>query len=148
MDPKNAVAVVTGGASGLGAATARRLAECGATVVLIDQDEAKGRAHASAIGGRFVRADVSDGPSLSAAVEQAAAQGPLRIAVACAGVGWAARTVDKTGAPHDLALFQKVIGVNLVGTFNLLRLAASQMARNPAGDPGERGVIVQTASVA
>jgi NAD(P)-dependent dehydrogenase (short-subunit alcohol dehydrogenase family) len=148
MDPKNAVAVVTGGASGLGAATARRLAGAGARILVVDLDEEKGRALASELGGEFARADVSDGAALGAAVDRAAELGPVRIAVACAGVGWAARTVDKTGAPHDLALFQKVIAVNLVGTFNLLRLAASAMAKSPALDGGERGVVVQTASVA
>lgn len=148
MDPKNAVAVVTGGASGLGAATARRLAGAGARILVVDLDEDKGRTLASELGGEFVRADVSDPAALGAAVDRAAELGPVRIAVACAGVGWAARTVDKTGAPHDLALFQKVIAVNLVGTFNLLRLAASAMARSPALDNGERGVVVQTASVA
>ena len=140
--------MVTGGASGLGAATSRRLADAGARVLVVDLDEEKGRAHAAALGGEFARADVSDGAALAAAVEAAVALGPLRIAVACAGVGWAARTVDKSGAPHDLALFQKVIGVNLVGTFNLLRLAASAMAKSPPQGNGERGVVVQTASVA
>jgi len=148
VDPKNTVALVTGGASGLGAATARRLAEAGARVVVVDLDVDRGREHAASIGGAFSRADVSDPDALGAAVDQAAALGPLRVAVACAGVGWAARTVDKTGAPHDLALFQKVIAVNLVGTFNLLRLAASAMARSAPLDAGERGVVVQTASVA
>jgi NAD(P)-dependent dehydrogenase (short-subunit alcohol dehydrogenase family) len=148
MDPRNAVALVTGGASGLGAATGRQLADAGARVVLVDLDEERGRAHAASLGGEFARADVSDPDALGAAVAQAAALGELRIAVACAGVGWAARTVDKTGAPHDLALFQKVVAVNLVGTFNLLRLAASAMARNAPLDGGERGVVVQTASVA
>jgi NAD(P)-dependent dehydrogenase (short-subunit alcohol dehydrogenase family) len=148
MDPKNAVAVVSGGASGLGAATARRLAGAGARVLLVDLDEDKGRALAAELGGEFARADVSDAAALGAAVDRAAALGPVRIAVACAGVGWAARTVDKSGAPHDIALFQKVIAVNLVGTFNLLRLAASAMAKGPALDGGERGVVVQTASVA
>jgi NAD(P)-dependent dehydrogenase (short-subunit alcohol dehydrogenase family) len=148
MDPKNAVALVTGGASGLGAATAKRLADAGARVVVADLDVDKGRAHAAAIGGAFARTDVSDADALGAAVEQAAALGPLRVAVACAGVGWAARTVDKSGAPHDLALFQKVVAVNLVGTFNLLRLAASAMTKNEPAETGERGVVVQTASVA
>jgi NAD(P)-dependent dehydrogenase (short-subunit alcohol dehydrogenase family) len=148
MDPRNAVAVVTGGASGLGGATARRLADAGARVMVVDLDEARGRAHAAAIGGEFARADVSDGAQLAAAVDQAAALGPLRIAVACAGIGWIGRTVDKSGAPHDLGAFQKVVAVNLVGTFNLLRLAASAMARTEPLDSGERGVIVQTASVA
>ena len=148
MDPKNAVAVVTGGASGLGAATAHRLAAAGARVVVVDLHEERGRALADELGGEFAQADVSDGAALSAAVDRAAALGPLRIAVACAGVGWAARTVDKTGAPHDLALFQKVVGVNLIGTFNLLRLAASAMAKVAPLESGERGVVIQTASVA
>jgi NAD(P)-dependent dehydrogenase (short-subunit alcohol dehydrogenase family) len=148
MDPKNAVALVTGGASGLGAATAKRLADAGARVVIADLDVDRGRAHAAAIGGAFARTDVSDADALGAAVEQAAGLGPLRVAVACAGVGWAARTVDKSGAPHDLGLFQKVVAVNLVGTFNLLRLAASAMAKNEPVETGERGVVVQTASVA
>ena len=148
MELANAVALVTGGASGLGAATARRLAAAGARLVVVDRDEAKGAAVAADIGGEFVRADVSDPGELEAAVDRAAAAGPLRVAVACAGVGWAARTVDKSGAPHDLGLFQKVIGVNLVGTFNLLRLAASRMARSEPAAGGERGVVVQTASVA
>jgi NAD(P)-dependent dehydrogenase (short-subunit alcohol dehydrogenase family) len=148
MDPRDAVAVITGGASGLGAATARQLAAAGAKVVVVDVDEAKGRSHAEEIGGVFARADVSDEAALSAAVDQAAALGPLRIAVACAGIGWASRTVGKSGEPHDLAPFQKVVAVNLFGTFNLLRLAASAMARSPALDTGERGVVVMTASVA
>ena len=148
MKLENAVALVTGGASGLGAATARRLAAAGARLVVVDRDEQKGAAVAADIGGEFVRADVSDPGELEAAVDRAAAAGPLRVAVACAGVGWAARTVDKSGAPHDLGLFQKVIAVNLVGTFNLLRLAASRMARTEPAAGGERGVVVQTASVA
>jgi len=147
MDPKGIVAIVTGGASGLGAATARRLAGAGARVFLVDRDEERGGRLAGELGGEFAQADVSDGAALAAAVDRAAALGPLRVAVACAGVGSIARTVDKTGAPHDLAVFQKVIAVNLVGTFNLLRLAASAMAKLPV-EGGERGVVVQTASVA
>ncbi len=148
MDPKNAVAVVTGGASGLGAATARQLAAAGARLLIVDLDEGKGRAQAAELGGAFVRADVSDGAALGAAVDQALALGPVRIAVACAGIGWAARTVDKAGEPHDLTWFQRVISVNLIGTFNLLRLAAAAMARSAPLESGERGVVVQTASVA
>jgi NAD(P)-dependent dehydrogenase (short-subunit alcohol dehydrogenase family) len=148
MDPMGAVAIVTGGASGLGAATATRLAAAGAVVMVVDRDEAKGKAVAGEIGGAFARADVSDPAQVEAAVAEAAGLGPLRIAVACAGVGWAARTIDKTGAPHDPVAFQKVISVNLIGTFNLLRLAASAIARSPADPGGERGVVVQTASVA
>src|SRR5688572_27510750 len=108
MDPKGIVAIVTGGASGLGAATARRLAGAGARVLVVDLDEERGGRLAGELGGEFARADVSDGAALAAAVDRAAGLGPLRVAVACAGVGWIARTVDKTGAPHDLAVFQKV----------------------------------------
>jgi len=148
MDLKDAVAIVTGGASGLGAATARRLAAGGARVLVVDRDEAKGAAVAQEIGGGFARADVSDADQLQLAVGQAVGLGPLRVAVACAGVGWAARTVDKFGAPHDLTAFQKVIAVNLVGTFNLLRLAAAAMTKSPPDAGGERGLVVMTASVA
>ncbi len=148
MDLKDAVAIVTGGASGLGAATARRLAAGGAKVMVVDRDESKGAAVAQEIGGGFTRADVSDADQLQLAVGQAVALGPLRVAVACAGVGWAARTVDKFGAPHDLTPFQKVIGVNLIGTFNLLRLAAAAMTKTPPDAGGERGLVVMTASVA
>src|SRR5262245_18297040 len=121
MQLKDAVAIVTGGASGLGAATARRLAAASARVMVVDRDEAKGSQVAHEIGGRFASDDVSDADQLNLAIGQAMQIGPLRVAVACAGVGWAARTVDKVGAPHDLGAFQKVIAVNLVGTFNLLR---------------------------
>ncbi len=148
MQIKDAVAIVTGGASGLGAATARRLATAGAKVLVADRDEAKGAAVAQEIGGTFARADVTDTDQLQLAIGKAVQLGPLRVAVACAGVGWAARTVDKFGAPHDITAFQKVIGVNLVGTFNLLRLAAAAMSKTPPDAGGERGVIVQTASVA
>ncbi|HLU68428.1 MAG TPA: SDR family NAD(P)-dependent oxidoreductase [Kofleriaceae bacterium] len=148
MDANSSVALVTGAGSGLGAATARRLAATGMRVVVVDRDGDRGGAVAGEVGGTFVQADVSDGAALEAAVRQAGAQGPLRVAVACAGVGWAARTVDRSGAPHDLAAFQKVIAVNLVGTFNLLRLAASEMARSEPDAAGQRGVVVQTASVA
>jgi NAD(P)-dependent dehydrogenase (short-subunit alcohol dehydrogenase family) len=150
MKLSGSVALVTGGASGLGAATARRLAAGGATVVIVDRDEARGAALAGELGGAFAKADVTEAAQVEAAVAQAAGLGPLRIAVSCAGVGWAARTLDKTGKPHDLDLFKQVIGINLVGTFNVLRLAAAAMAKTePEGDAGgERGVIVNTASVA
>src|SRR5690242_4217595 len=147
MKLQGSVALVTGGASGLGAATARRLAQGGAQVMIIDRDDAKGIELAKELKGSFAKADVTDASQIEAAIAQASALGPLRIAVSCAGVGWAARTLDKTGKPHDLDLFKTVIGVNLVGTFNVLRLAASAMSKNDAVD-GERGVIVNTASVA
>jgi NAD(P)-dependent dehydrogenase (short-subunit alcohol dehydrogenase family) len=115
--------------------------------MIIDRDDAKGIELAKELKGSFAKADVTDASQIEAAIAQASALGPLRIAVSCAGVGWAARTLDKTGKPHDLDLFKTVIGVNLVGTFNVLRLAASAMSKNDAVD-GERGVIVNTASVA
>jgi NAD(P)-dependent dehydrogenase (short-subunit alcohol dehydrogenase family) len=150
MELKGSVVLVTGGASGLGGATARRLVAAGARAVVVDLDEAKGKAMAEELGGGslFARADVTSADEVGAAVAKAAELGPLRVAVSCAGVGWAARTVDKSGAPHDLGLFQKVVGVNLVGTFNVLRLAAAQMASQEPTASGERGVIINTASVA
>lgn len=150
MKLEGSVALVTGGASGLGAATIRRLAAGGARVVIVDRDEAKGEALAAELGAdraRFAKADVTDAAQLEAAVARAAELGALRIAVSCAGVGWAARTLDKTGKPHDLGLFQTILGINLVGTFNVLRLAASVMSKQDPVD-GERGVIVNTASAA
>jgi len=150
MKLEGSVALITGGASGLGAATARRLAEGGARVVLVDRDERKGLALVDELGGEraaLVTADVTDPGQVEAAIAEARALGPVRVAVSCAGVGWAARTLDRTGKPHDLELFRTVIGINLIGTFNVLRLAAAAMA---AAEPidGERGVIVNTASVA
>jgi NAD(P)-dependent dehydrogenase (short-subunit alcohol dehydrogenase family) len=144
------VALVTGGASGLGAATVRRLSEGGAKVVIVDQNErgAELAKELAGSGATFVKADVTDSAQVEAAVAQASGLGPLRVVVQCAGVGWAARTLDKTGKPHDLELFQKVIAINLVGHFNVLRLAASAISKTEPTDAGERGVIVMTASVA
>ncbi len=126
------VALVTGGASGLGAATVRRLFAGGANVVIVDRDEAKGAALAHDLGADravFHKADVTDPVQVEAAIEAGRSLGTLRVAVSCAGVGWAARTLDKTGKPHDLELFRTVVGINLIGTFNLLRLAASAMSK-------------------
>jgi NAD(P)-dependent dehydrogenase (short-subunit alcohol dehydrogenase family) len=148
MKLSGTVALVTGGASGLGAATARRLAAGGAKVIIVDRDEARGGPLAGELGGAFAKADVTDAAQVEAAVAEAARLGPLRVAVSCAGVGWAARTLDKTGKPHDLELFRTVVGVNLVGTFNVLRLAAAAISKAEPLEHGARGVIVNTASVA
>lgn len=143
-------ALVTGGASGLGAGTARELAAAGARVVIADLNADAGQALAEEIGGEFVATDVADENRVEGAVAAAVDTGlPLRVAVACAGIAWAARTVDRAGAPHDLDSYQKVIQVNLIGTFNLLRLSAAAMAQTaPVGEDGERGVIITTASAA
>jgi NAD(P)-dependent dehydrogenase (short-subunit alcohol dehydrogenase family) len=147
----NAVgAIVSGGASGLGEATARELAVAGATVVVADLNDAQGKAVADAIGGVFVRTDVADEQSVQAAVDAAASAGPpLRVVVSCAGIGWAARTVGRDGTPHDLAAYRKVIDINLIGTFNLMRIGAAAVAKTePADADGQRGVVINTASVA
>ena len=148
MKLSGSVALVTGGASGLGAATVRALVGAGAKAVIVDRDEAKGQALASELGQTFAKADVTDPAQVEAAIAQASSQGPLRVVVSCAGVGWASRTLDKTGKPHDLELFKTVIGVNLVGTFNVLRLGAAAIAKADPLAHGKRGVIVNTASVA
>jgi NAD(P)-dependent dehydrogenase (short-subunit alcohol dehydrogenase family) len=143
-------ALVAGGASGLGEATSRALVEAGAIVVIADLNAEKGTALASELGDRasFVEADVTDAEALGGAVERAAsADGGLRISVCCAGIGWAERVAHK-GGPHNLEYFSKVIGVNLIGTFNVLRLAAAAMSENAPDEEGERGVCVNTASIA
>ncbi len=150
MELNATAAIVSGGASGLGEATARGLAAAGCAVLVADLNEEQGTAVAKATGGRFVRTDVSDESSVQAAVDAAGTLGPpLRVAVSCAGIGWAARTVGRDGTPHDLAAYRKVIDVNLIGTFNLMRIAAAAIARTDAADgDGLRGVIINTSSVA
>ena len=147
---KEFVALVTGGASWLGRATVERLVAAGGRAVIADRDVERGEALAKELGdaARFVATDVSDEKSVAAAVDAATGLGTLRVAVSCAGVGWAARLVNKEGEPHTLDLFQKIIGVNLVGTFNVTRLASAAMMKNAADDDAQRGVIVNTASVA
>jgi NAD(P)-dependent dehydrogenase (short-subunit alcohol dehydrogenase family) len=136
--------LVTGGGSGLGAATARVLSERGARVVVADVNEAAGEETAAAIGARFVRTDVTDEASVQAAV---AAVGEIHGAVNCAGIGIAQRVVGRDG-PHPLDLFRRVIDVNLIGTFNVIRLVAAAIAARGEAEGAERGVIVNTASVA
>ena len=148
MELTSAVAVVTGGASGLGEATARKLAAEGARVVILDRDEERGASVARELEATYCPCDVTDASQVSAAMDVATGHGPLRVAVNCAGIGWAARTVNRDGQAHELGLFQKVINVNLVGSFNVLRLAAAAMARTDSTDTNERGVIINTASVA
>ena len=140
-------AIVTGGGSGLGAATAEALAAAGAKVVVLDINEAAAQAVAARIGGVAVAGDVAEEAPVARAVDAASALAPLRMAVACAGIAPAARVAGKTG-PHDLALFERVIRVNLIGTFNLLRLAAARMTTNAPLEDGERGLVVNTASIA
>jgi NAD(P)-dependent dehydrogenase (short-subunit alcohol dehydrogenase family) len=141
-------ALVTGGASGMGEATARRLAAAGATVVVLDRDQAKGERVAAEIEGRFAPADVTSEDDVTAGVAAATALGPLRTCIHCAGIGWAERTLNRAGDPHSLDTFRKVLEINLVGTFNVLRLAAAGMSENVPDEQGERGVIVNTASIA
>ncbi len=150
MELEGASAVVTGGASGLGEATTRRLVAGGAKVVILDRDQAKGEALAKELGGgaAYAPADVTSADDVAAAVAHAGELAPLRVAVNCAGVGWAGRVVARDGTPHDLDLFHTVLNINLIGTFNVLRLAAAAMSKNePVGDSG-RGVVVNTASIA
>ncbi len=151
MDINGVSALVTGGASGIGAAVARRLADGGANVVVADLQEDKGAALAEEIGGAFVKVDVTSTDDIVAAVEKAESLGTLRILVNSAGIGWAQRTVGRDGSfesAADLAAFTKVIGINLIGTFDCIRLAATAMGRTEPLEDGERGVIVNLASVA
>jgi NAD(P)-dependent dehydrogenase (short-subunit alcohol dehydrogenase family) len=149
MDLNGTSAIVTGGASGIGLACAKRLASHGARVVVLDMNEAKGTAIAKELGGAFAKADVADEAQVQAAVDAAVRLGPLRSLVNAAGVGHAMRTVDREGKPFDLAAFERVLRINLVGTFNCIRLAASAMAKTaPVDADGQRGAIVNIASVA
>jgi NAD(P)-dependent dehydrogenase (short-subunit alcohol dehydrogenase family) len=150
MDLTGTAAIISGGASGLGEATARALAAAGSTVVVADLNADRGEAVAAEVGGKFVQTDVADEASVTTAVEVAAGQGaPLRVVVNCAGIGWAERTVNRDGSPHSFATFRKVIDINLIGTFNLMRIGAAAVARTePVDADGQRGVVINTASVA
>jgi NAD(P)-dependent dehydrogenase (short-subunit alcohol dehydrogenase family) len=150
MDIKGAAAIVSGGASGLGAATVRRLAAGGAEVTILDRNAEVGEALAKELGGatKFVAADVTDGDQVAEAVAIAGESAPLRMGISCAGLGAATRIIGRDGTPHDLETFKFIINVNLIGTFNVMRLAASAISKTEPLANGERGVLVQTASVA
>jgi NAD(P)-dependent dehydrogenase (short-subunit alcohol dehydrogenase family) len=149
VEINGSVAVVTGGASGLGLATARRLAKAGAKVVLVDLPSSKGDEAAASLAGAavFAAADVTDSAAVGSALDAAGELGELRVLVNCAGIGTPGRLLSRDGSAYDLEPFVRVLQVNLIGTFNMIRLAAERMARTePVGE--ERGVIVNTASVA
>jgi NAD(P)-dependent dehydrogenase (short-subunit alcohol dehydrogenase family) len=150
MRTRGTTALVTGGASGLGLASARRLLAEGANVVLVDLPASQGAEIARELGAnaRFAPADVTSEADVNAACDAAEAMGPLRVLVHCAGRGGPVRLVDKEGNPGSLSTYQDIVRVNLVGTFNTLRLAAVRMSRNEPTEEGERGVCVLTASVA
>jgi NAD(P)-dependent dehydrogenase (short-subunit alcohol dehydrogenase family) len=147
MDIAGKVFIVTGGASGLGEGTARMLAAAGGKVVVADVQADKGEALAREIGGAFVQCDVTQEADAQAAVARAVSLGKLMGLVNCAGIAVGSKTVGKDGA-HPLALFARVININLVGSFNMIRLAAEAMCRNVPEPTGERGVLINTASVA
>ena len=151
MEISGSSAIVTGGASGIGEACARALAAKGATVVIADLNAEKGEALAKELGGVFVSVDVTNTDDLKRAVEQAEDVAPLRVLVNSAGIGWAQRTIGRDGSfdsAHDLDAYRKVIGINLIGTFDAIRLAATAMSRHEPTASGERGAIVNMASVA
>jgi NAD(P)-dependent dehydrogenase (short-subunit alcohol dehydrogenase family) len=151
VDIDGVSAIVTGGASGIGAASARRLAARGARVVVADLQADRGAELADEIGGAFVSVDVTNTEQIEAAVNKAAELGPLRVLVNSAGIGWAQRTIGKDGefaSAHNLDAYKKVIAINLIGTFDCIRLAATAMSRSELLDSGERGAIVSMASVA
>jgi NAD(P)-dependent dehydrogenase (short-subunit alcohol dehydrogenase family) len=151
MDISGSTAIVTGAASGIGAACARQLATKGATVVVADLQADKGEALAAEIGGVFAQVDVTNTDQITAAVNAAAEIAPLRAVVNSAGIGWAQRTIGRDGqieSAHDLGAFRKVIEINLIGTFDMVRQAATVMSRNEPDEDGQRGAIVNMASVA
>ena len=149
MNLEGSSSIITGGASGIGEASARQLAAAGSRVVIADLNEAKGQAVASELGGLFVKCDVSSTDDADAAVAAASEMGPLRALVNSAGIGYAGRTIDRNNQPFDLNAFEFVIRVNLIGSFNMLTRSAAAMAQtDPVDDDGSRGAIVNMASAA
>ena len=150
MELEAVAAIVTGGASGLGAATVRELANRGARVVVADIADDKGKAVADSIDGAFAHVDVTSTDDIIAATELAKTLGPVRVLVNCAGTGWAARTVGRGGyeTAHDLAAFRRILEINTIGTFDCIRIVATAMAQTDPLADGERGAIVNTASLA
>jgi len=148
MDLTGTAAVVTGGASGLGLATARRLAAAGAAVTIIDLPSSAGADIAAELGGAFAPADVTDPEQVAEAVAIAAAAAPLRVVVNCAGIAPPAKVLDREGAPSPLGDFARVVQINLIGTFNVIAQASAVIAKTEPTASGDRGVIVNTASVA
>ena len=148
MQIDRAGALITGGASGLGLATARRLAAGGALVTIVDLPTSRGAEIAAELGGVFAPADVTSESEVRAAVAEASALAPLRVVVACAGIGTPGKVLDRDGGPTPLADFERIVRVNLVGTYNVIAQAAAAMAATDPGESGERGVIITTASVA
>lgn len=148
MDLTSAAALVTGGASGLGLATARRLIDAGAAVTLVDLPGSPGAAVAAEIGASFAAADVTDPEQVAAAVAQASEAGPLRVVVNCAGIAPPAKVLDRDGVPTPIADFERTLRVNLLGTYTVIAHGAAAMARTEPDSSGDRGVIVSTASVA
>ena len=148
MDISAAAALVTGGASGLGLATARRLADAGAAVTILDLPTSAGAEVAAGFGGTFAAADVTSPDEVAAAVQIAAAAGPLRVVVNCAGIAPPAKVLDRDGSPSPLEAFERIIRINLIGTYNVIGQASAVMAANDPADGDARGVIVSTASVA
>ena len=150
MEINGSSAIITGGASGLGEATARKLASVGVRVTVFDRNEEGAKKIVDEIGGsaNFVAGDVTDPADCQKAVDQAADGGNLRIAVNCAGTGWVGRVINRDGSPHDLAPFKFIQDLNVIGTFNVMTKAASAIAQVEPQENGERGVIVNTASVA
>jgi NAD(P)-dependent dehydrogenase (short-subunit alcohol dehydrogenase family) len=148
MELNGTSAIITGGASGLGAGTARKLSEQGVRCTLFDRNEEGAKALAGELGANYVGGDVTNPDDCQRAVDQAAEGGNLRIAVNCAGTGWVGRVINRDNSPHDLGAFKFIQELNIVGTFNVMTRAASAMAETEPLADGERGVIVNTASVA